>query len=171
MKKLLTSSLLLVTVPFMQAAHAEDLHFAAGSLIQAEALVTQEVLKGQTSEHIQLKPSAVDNTGMPEYCLMSARASLQNESVRLDIDRLLCLSEDRHYYEGVLIAQLVDEEGKPGDAQACTSEQDGICQRGEIRAGHKYTLKVTAESTIPMVVNQSEQLNIMRRQAAPEQAQ
>lgn len=167
MKRLLTSVALLgACLPaFAETNSAEGYKLPTDTVLKVQVLIDKTITQGETVSHLLLK-STGSETGatLPERCLMSADAMINNGQLSLNVSRALCVEPNGHIFDGVMDAVAIDASGQKGLSEACVGS---ACNKVVLQAGVDYRLKLNQSANIALVVNQAEQINIQRRNHEP----
>ncbi|OPX54984.1 hypothetical protein SAMN02745127_00266 [Oceanospirillum multiglobuliferum] len=132
------------------------------TILTVQVLVDRTIAQGETVSHLLLKATGTETeASLPERCLMSADATINNKRLEINVTRALCVQPDGHIYDGAMQANALASDSKLGLTKVCT---DGSCSSAELVTGQDYRLKLTADANIALVINYSEQVNIQRRQ-------
>lgn len=132
------------------------------TILTVQVLVDRTIAQGETVSHLLLKATGTETEAtLPERCLMSADASINNARLELNVTRALCVQPDGHIYDGVMQASALASSSQLGLTEVCSDSQ---CSSAQLLAGQDYRLKVNADANIALVINYSEQINIQRRQ-------
>lgn len=163
MKRLLTSVALLgACLPaFAETSAAEGYQLPTDTVLKVQVLIDKSLSQGETVSHMLLK-STGSETGatLPERCLLSGDAEIDNGRLSLHVNRALCVEPNGHIFDGVMDAYLVNSSDKKGITEPCVGSS---CNKAVLQAGVDYRLKLLKSADIALVVNQTEQINIQRR--------
>lgn len=163
MKRLLTSAALLGASlsAFAETSSTEGYQLPVETVLSVQVLVDKPISQGETLTHLLLKPTGSETGAtLPERCLLSADAEIQNGKVELHVNRALCVEPNGHIFNGVVDAHAINSAGTRGITEAC---QSTACNQAQLQAGVNYRLKLNKTADIALVVNQMEQVNIQRR--------
>lgn len=168
MKRLLTSVALLgACLPaFAETPAQEGYQLPMDTVLKVQVLVDKSISKGEKVSHLLLK-STGSETGatLPERCLLSADAEIDNGKLSLHVNRGLCVKPNGQIFDGVMDAVMINADGALGTTEPCAS---AACNQATLQAGTDYRLKLQKSANIALVVNQTEQINIQRRSYNPE---
>lgn len=170
MKRLLTTALLGACLPaYAETPSATGYQLPADTILNVQVLVDKSFDKGETLSHLLLK-STGSQTGasLPERCLLSANASINNNHVEINVTRALCVQPNGDIFDGPMNARVIESADTFGLKSAC-ADQD--CSSALLRAELDYTLRLYDAADISLVVNQTEQINIQRRNYTPDTEQ
>ena len=163
MKRLLTSVALLgACLPaFAEINSAEGYKLPTDTVLKVQVLVDKTISQGEALTHLLLKSTGSETDAtLPERCLMSADAVLNNGKLSINVTRALCVEPNGHIYDGVMDAVMVNEVGHQGVTEACLGSS---CNQAQLQAGVDYRLRLNKSANIALVINQAEQINIQRR--------
>jgi len=128
-------------------------------------LIYKVIAQGETVSHLLLQATDTETGAtLPERCLMSSDATIDSGKLSVHVTRALCVEPNGHIYDGVMDAVAINAEGNQGLSDVCTVSN---CSKATLQAGVDYRLKLVKSANIALVVNQTEQINIQRRQHEP----
>lgn len=168
MKRLLTSVALLgACLPAFAASPApEGYQLPTDTVLKVQVLVDKSFAQGETVSHLLLKATGTETGAtLPERCLLSADAEISGGKVTLHVNRALCVEPNGHIFDGAMDAVAVNDAGQSGIKEPCAGAS---CDKAVLQAGVDYRLKLNQAANIALVVNQTEQINIQRRNHIPE---
>ncbi|OOV88453.1 hypothetical protein BTA35_0202790 [Oceanospirillum linum] len=170
MKRLLTSVALLgACLPtFADTSPAEGYQLPTDTVLKVQVLMDKNISQGETVSHLLLK-STGSETGatLPERCLLSADAAIDQGKLSLHVNRALCVEPNGHIFDGVMDAVIISDSGNQGVTTPCVGSS---CNQAVLQAGVDYRLKLNKSADIALGVNQTEQINIQRRNHTPDAA-
>jgi len=167
MKRLLTSVALLgACLPaFAETNSAEGYKLPADTVLKVQVLIDKSITQGEEVSHLLLKSTGSETDAtLPERCLMSADATLNNGKLSVNVTRALCVEPNGHIYDGVMDAIAINAAGDQGINEACSGSS---CNKATLQTGVDYRLKLNKSANIALVINQAEQINIQRRNHEP----
>ena len=170
MKRLLTSVALLgACLPaFAETSAAEGYQLPTDTVLKVQVLIDKNISQGETVSHLLLKSTGTETGAtLPERCLLSADAEINDGKLSLHVNRALCVEPNGHIYDGVMDAVAINNAGKLGIQEACVGSS---CNKAVLQAGVDYRLKLKNSADIALVVNQMEHINIQRRHHGEETA-
>ncbi|MAC45524.1 hypothetical protein [Oceanospirillum beijerinckii] len=165
MKRLLTTVALLgACLPaYAETSANSGYQLPADTVLRVQVLVDKTVNNGESISHLLLKATGSETGAyLPERCLMSANAEINNQQLEVSVNRALCVEPNGDIFDGAMNARIVDQNHDFGLAEACSGN---TCT---LQAGHDYTLRLLDSANIGLVVNQTEQINIQRRNHQPD---
>ena len=165
MKRLLTTVALLgACLPaYAETSANSGYQLPADTVLRVQVLVDKTVNNGESISHLLLKATGSETGAyLPERCLMSANAEINNQQLEVSVNRALCVEPNGDIFDGAMNARIVDQNHDFGLAEACSGN---TCT---LQAGHDYTLRLLDSANISLVVNQTEQINIQRRNHQPD---
>lgn len=163
MKRLLTSVALLgACLPaFAESSAAEGYKLPTDTVLKVQVLIDKSITQGEKISHLLLKATGSETGAtLPERCLLSADAEIDQGALSLHVNRALCVESNGHIFDGVMDAVIVDNTGNTGIKEPCVGSS---CNQAVLKAGVDYRLKLQQSADIALVVNQTEQINIQRR--------
>lgn len=170
MKRLLTSVALLgACLPaFAESSAAEGYQLPTDTVLKVQVLIDKSISQGETVSHLLLKATGSETGAtLPERCLLSADAEIDNGKLTLHVNRALCVEPNGHIFDGVMDAVVINNAGSQGISEPCVGSS---CNKAVLQAGVDYRLKLQQSADIALVVNQTEQINIQRRNYNPDAA-
>lgn len=170
MKRLLTTALLGACLPaYAETPSATGYELPADTVLNVQVLVDKSISKGENLSHLLLKATG-SQTGaeLPERCLLSANASINNNHVEVNVTRALCVQPNGDIFDGSVNARIIENADTFGLKSVCA---DDSCGSALLRAGQDYSLRLYDTANIALVVNQTEQINIQRRNYSPDAEQ
>ncbi len=165
MKRLLTTAALLgACLPaYAETPANSGYQLPADTVLRVQVLVDKTVNNGESLSHLLLKATGSETGAhLPERCLMSANAEINNQQLEVSVNRALCVEPNGDIYDGAMNARIVDQSNGFGLTEACSGS---TCT---LQAGQDYTLRLLDSANIGLVVNQTEQINIQRRNHQPD---
>lgn len=151
-------------------ALGNTLHLPADATIDVHVIETL-TLDATTPERADVLLQPIINQGathqLPDYCLITATASLVDQQMRISTNTLTCIEptgEAPEIFSDEISATGRESNGDFG-VDACDSTSDGTCQSATLTPEHHFTLQLGRELTIEPQDNPSARINEQRRQA------
>ncbi|SHF46811.1 hypothetical protein SAMN02745148_02714 [Modicisalibacter ilicicola DSM 19980] len=170
MKKLVCILLTGLALPAWAAEATLELPVDARIDVQVIDTVT---LDGGATDRtdVLLRPVTHDQADgarlLPDYCLITANAQLDDQRVRLTTQSVTCIEaedDSPEIYSGELSAAAFERDGGFG-LDVCTNKQNGQCVKAVIEPAHHFQLSIGETTRLTAQANPSEELNRQRRQA------
>ncbi|SFH64636.1 hypothetical protein [Modicisalibacter xianhensis] len=164
---------MLLTAMAMPTLAAQDtLSLPADARIDVQVIdrVTLDRASSERNDVLLRPVSRTQSTAahhLPEYCLITARAQLTEERVRLTTESVTCIEPEGsqpHIYSGELSAAAYEREGGFG-LDVCQESQEGQCSRAVIVPDHTFQLSLGRALQIDAQRNPSAEINQRRMQA------
>jgi hypothetical protein len=167
MKRLLTTVALLgACLPaYADTSSNSAYQLPADTVLKVQVLVDKSINKGETVSHLLLKATGSTGASLPERCLMSANAEINNNQLEVSVNRALCVEPNGDIFDGAMNARMIGANNDFGLKLVCTSNS---CDSALLRAGEDYKLRLLDSANVALVVNQTEQINIQRRSYQPD---
>lgn len=167
MKRLLTTVALLgACLPaYADTSSSTSYILPADTVLKVQVLVDKSISKGETVSHLLLKAAGSTGATLPERCLMSANAEINNDQLEVSVNRALCVEPNGDIFDGAMNARMMGASSSFGLKAVCASSS---CDSAVLRAGEDYKLRLLDSADIALVVNQTEQINIQRRSYQPD---
>lgn len=102
---------------------------------------------------------------LPDYCLITADAQLDNQDMRLSTSTVTCIEaegDNRAIFSGELAAAAFERDGSLG-LDVCTASRDGQCMSATLEPSHVFQLSIGRDTEIEALDNPAENINEQRR--------
>ena len=103
-----------------ETSAAEGYQLPTDTVLKVQVLIDKSISQGETVSHLLLKATGSETGAtLPERCLLSADAEIENGKLSLHVNRALCVEPNGHIFDGVMDAVIINNAGNQGTSEPC----------------------------------------------------